>query len=1050
LRKLLIILLLLVGTAAAAVASVPFWVSDEAVREGISGQLSELSGSQVTLGGGVEFAVYPDLGFKAENVAVGASDDPLKVSTRSVIAKADLLSLFSGKIRVTELQLDSPQIIVHESGGATAAENPQDASPAQSEDLFRDLATYLDGVSIDRLAIAGGTVTEISASGSRVLASDLDLELSAPGLDKTLSMTFSGTVDGQKVSFAGELGSLGELLGRQPTFVRVDSQISPPPHPLLAAVNLGGEVQLAADGSYRVHRAKVTMAGQPVNLDVTYSPGKRGHIAANISAGRLVFENAAPASSGEAAASDDTADSGPVDFEFARRMDFDLELQAEAIQTQDAIAEGVFAVASVKNGKLDGVISSQAIAKGSLSTEFSGEFVNNVPEIRGRFTAGSIDLNSLAELAAVSLPVDGIINSDIRFAFRAGNIDKVRNTLNFAGKVGIAQGSAVVPQLASALGSGAEKISGISTTAQIDGIQNPVQVSGSLFWQGEEVGFSAVLPLRDIILGRTAKTRFQLEASRLSGRFDGNLDPGGTVTGDVNLDTPSLSGLLDWLGQENNTAIKRFAYQGNINAKAGSFSTRNARITLDETILRGAASVQFADKTVIQANLSTGLLDLTKLSGGGSAQASSGSSGTAGASGDIDLSALRGLEGEIRLDAEKLRYDEIKAGPVTTVVKLGNNAANVKIPNAGFYGGRLIADVTLNAGGAVPAVAARLNLQNLAALPLLKDASGFERIDGRLNASIDVTSGGRNSDAMTRALAGQAEVQFSDGAIRGIDMAKLIRNLEKVILTGYSENSSERTQFTELAASFAISNGVATTQNLRLLGPLVRMEGAGNVDLGNQTIDMQLNPRVVGSLAGQGGDFDVSGLELPMIVKGPLAKPKIYPDLKAIARNPEATLRSLSKLKGIDKIAKDALNPQAVINKELEKITGSDNSNLVGGLLQTLGNRQTGENSTSTAPNTNTALIGTLLQGALGNNSTGSQQPSQSTVNTPQAEQNSRYDVPVPTRSPRKPASQQAGVPQQAQEPQKPAEQVIENVLRKNLDQNTGDILQGILGNIGN
>jgi AsmA protein len=56
-------------------------------------------------------------------------------------------------------------------------------------------------------------------------------------------------------------------------------------------------------------------------------------------------------------------------------------------------------------------------------------------------------------------------------------------------------------------------------------------------------------------------------------------------------------------------------------------------------------------------------------------------------------------------------------------------------------------------------------------------------------------------------------------------------------------------------------------------GPLVRMNGSGKMDLADQTLDVRLNPRVVASLAGQGGDVAVKGIGVPIVVDGSLSAP---------------------------------------------------------------------------------------------------------------------------------------------------------------------------------
>ena len=96
-----------------------------------------------------------------------------------------------------------------------------------------------------------------------------------------------------------------------------------------------------------------------------------------------------------------------------------------------------------------------------------------------------------------------------------------------------------------------------------------------------------------------------------------------------------------------------------------------------------------------------------------------------------------------------------------------------------------------------------------------------------------------------------------------------MRSLSTGILAGWQESAEEKTDFAALGASFKIAKGQAQTADLHLTGPLVRMTGAGVVDLPSQTLKFRVDPQVVASLEGQGGKADLAGLGVPIIIAGP-------------------------------------------------------------------------------------------------------------------------------------------------------------------------------------
>src|SRR5690606_13577134 len=94
--------------------------------------------------------------------------------------------------------------------------------------------------------------------------------------------------------------------------------------------------------------------------------------------------------------------------------------------------------------------------------------------------------------------------------------------------------------------------------------------------------------------------------------------------------------------------------------------------------------------------------------------------------------------------------------------------------------------------------------------------------------------------------------------------------------------------------------------DMQLVGPLVRMTGAGTNSMPGQSIDFRVKPKLVDSLEVQGGALDLSGLVIAVIIKGPCSNPQIYPDIEVIMQNPEAAYKALKDVGGgLGKALKD-------------------------------------------------------------------------------------------------------------------------------------------------
>src|SRR6202022_1133197 len=114
-------------------------------------------------------------------------------------------------------------------------------------------------------------------------------------------------------------------------------------------------------------------------------------------------------------------------------------------------------------------------------------------------------------------------------------------------------------------------------------------------------------------------------------------------------------------------------------------------------------------------------------------------------------------------------------------------------------------------------------------------------------------------------------------------------------LSGWQEGKEQATDLTQLSASFRIEKGQATTSDLNLVGPLVRVTGAGTVDLGAQTLAFRVEPKLVMTTEGQGRTSDPVGLGIPVAIDGPWAEPRIYPDMTGILDNPDAAYAKLKE-----------------------------------------------------------------------------------------------------------------------------------------------------------
>ena len=139
-------------------------------------------------------------------------------------------------------------------------------------------------------------------------------------------------------------------------------------------------------------------------------------------------------------------------------------------------------------------------------------------------------------------------------------------------------------------------------------------------------------------------------------------------------------------------------------------------------------------------------------------------------------------------------------------------------------------------------------------------------------------------------------VNFQDGVIRGINVAQMIRSLTSGTLSGWQEDTQQTTDMSQLSVSFKIERGRAVTSDLNLVGPLVRITGAGTIDLGTRLMAFRVEPKLVMTTQGQGRTADPVGLGIPVIIDGSWSQPRIYPEMAGILDNPDGAYAKLKEM----------------------------------------------------------------------------------------------------------------------------------------------------------
>jgi len=392
------------------------------------------------------------------------------------------------------------------------------------------------------------------------------------------------------------------------------------------------------------------------------------------------------------------------------------------------------------------------------------------------------------------------------------------------------------------------------------------------------------------------------------------------IAGDVTVSGPNIpnktlraavkgGARADWAKQNANAELAAKLDESNIQAKLAVANWSKPAINFDVV----------ADRLNVDRYLPP--KPAAKPPAGGTPAPSGGGAGAAEK--PIDLTPLKTLNANGSVKIGALQVQNIKADNVNVGLKAAGGRLDVSPISASLYQGTLAGTAAVNANN--NSYAAKQQLTGISVGPLLRDAANRDILEGRGNVALDVITTGQTPTALKKALNGTASVALKDGSLKGVDVAGLLRQARAILgsksAIEQQAKGGQKTDFTELTGSFVIKNGVAHNEDLQAKSPLVRLAGAGDINIGEGTMDYTAKASLVATSTGQGGkeSADVRGVTAPVRITGPFDNLKYSVDVAALATDAakDALARELERRLGGGQAGKAGDKPSGGSTRDL-------------------------------------------------------------------------------------------------------------------------------------
>jgi hypothetical protein len=244
------------------------------------------------------------------------------------------------------------------------------------------------------------------------------------------------------------------------------------------------------------------------------------------------------------------------------------------------------------------------------------------------------------------------------------------------------------------------------------------------------------------------------------------------------------------------------------------------------------------------------------------------------------LNRLRNADADIKLAAGDVDWQQLPLGSVNVEAKLKDGRLVLDPMRIGFAGGTVRGNAVVDAGPNPPESALSVEFRKLQLGRLLPRLEGERAGFGSLGGRARLSAKGNGPQEILSSLDGETGFAMSGGRISnlaielvGLDAGEALR-----FLIGRDRQVAIRCA----VADFKIDQGKMESRTFVFDTTDTAIEGDGTIDLGERTINFTLRPRPK--------DMSLLSVRAPIHLTGSLPKPRIRPDIGAVAAKGGAAL----------------------------------------------------------------------------------------------------------------------------------------------------------------
>jgi AsmA protein len=258
---------------------------------------------------------------------------------------------------------------------------------------------------------------------------------------------------------------------------------------------------------------------------------------------------------------------------------------------------------------------------------------------------------------------------------------------------------------------------------------------------------------------------------------------------------------------------------------------------------------------------------------------------------DIPSEMIRQLDVDASLTISTFVMEGLQATDVTAELKAKKGVVRIEPFSAKLFGGTSTGMIELDARADTPKFHLKEDLIGVQIAQVMKYSMGKDTKDwiaGIADMQADIRSKGQDTGAITKGLNGTVNAKVKDGAFEGFSVRKMLQQAN-ALLKGepyVDDGSPDRTKILELGTKTKMVNGVAITDDIKVLTPLADLTGSGSANLNTEQLDYRLKLALSSGISEiDKAEFKkLEGKSLPLKISGNFSDPKFKIDMEKAAK----------------------------------------------------------------------------------------------------------------------------------------------------------------------